>query len=32
MSETETTPIDPHELEERLRVLRDRVGELRGRL
>ena len=32
MSDSETTPLDSHELDERLRSLRDRVGELRGRL
>ena len=32
MSESETTTLDPHELGERLRDLRARVTELRGRL
>jgi hypothetical protein len=32
MSENENVELDPHELEERLRELRDRVDELRGRL
>lgn len=32
MSESETTGIDTHELGERLRDLRARVDELRGRL
>jgi hypothetical protein len=32
MSKTENPSIDPHELEERLRSLRTRVDELRGRL
>jgi len=32
MSESAGTNLDPHELGERLRDLRARVGELRGRL
>jgi hypothetical protein len=32
MSESETTTVESHELEERLRQLRARVDELRGRL
>jgi len=32
MSDSEDAILDPHELVERLRDLRGRVGELRGRL
>jgi hypothetical protein len=32
MSERESAILDPHELGERLARLRERVGELRGRL
>ena len=32
MSETESTTIEAHELDERLRGLRSRLDELRGRL
>jgi hypothetical protein len=32
MSDGQDVILDPHELGERLRDLRDRVGELRGRL